>query len=61
MDSVYFFHTNITAASTLGLTSNWNSILFNTSNIIGGPLATTVYQCYLFFDNVETYTNTRLS
>lgn len=35
--------------------------MFNVSNIVGGPFANTLYNCYLFLDDVEDYTLTRLS
>lgn len=59
MDSLYFFNVNYTAASNLGFYSNWNSVLFNTSNIIGGPLQYSMLNCYLFILDFEDYTLTR--
>jgi hypothetical protein len=60
MDSIYFLQKNITSVKS-DLLNNWNSVLFNVSNIVAGPMATTVYQCYLFLDDVEDFTKTRWS
>lgn len=35
--------------------------MFNVTGVVGGPFATSLYQCYLFMDDFEDYTKTRMS